>query len=166
MLRCSRDRSSARNRASLQFRAYESRPPRHTCCPSTRSMISMLSSMLATRQKARAPVGSPVDPRAIGSSTMRAKRRTSEGRGEENEEGEGPDYGRSFSASLGRFTILRAREGTGAKSRGQGDDYARLFNTKGSKTNTERRRAAARPVIDNVPGLSPFVMRQPFSKLR
>lgn len=34
---------------------------------------------------------------------------------------------------------------------GGGDDYARLFNTKGSKTNTEIRRAAARPVIDNVP---------------
>lgn len=39
-------------------------------------------------------------------------------------------------------------KGTG---KGEGDDYSRLFNTKGSKTNTEIRRAAARPVIDDVP---------------
>lgn len=54
------------------------------------------------------------------------------------------------------------------QERKRGDDYVRLFNTKGSKTNTEmRRRALARPVIDNVPDrVLPFVMRQPFSKLR
>lgn len=81
----------------------------------------------------------------------------------------GADYGRSFPTSLDPCSILRVRKSIGLRGTGkrEGDDYSRLFNTKGSKTNTEIRRAAARPVIDNVPDrASAFVMRQPFSKLR
>lgn len=62
------------------------------------------------------------------------------------------------------YVFAKVSKGTGKEG---GDDYVRLFNTKGSKTNTEIRRALARPVIDNVPDRAlPFVMRQPFSKLR
>lgn len=63
------------------------------------------------------------------------------------------------------YVFAKISKGTGKKE--GSDDYVRLFNTKGSKTNTEIRRALARPVIDNVPDrVLPFVMRQPFSKLR
>lgn len=65
----------------------------------------------------------------------------------------GADYGRSFPTLLEPYSILRVRKSIDSKGtgKGKGDDYSRLFNTKGSKTNTEIRRAAARPVIDNVP---------------
>lgn len=134
-----RRRRRRRRRESAISRTRSKTGHPDTCCRSIRLMIPY--GKLATWQK----VGQSA---RCGPGGDRKRHGTSE---------RGADYGRSFPTSLDPYSILRVCKSIGSKGTGKrkkrerGDDYSRLFNTKGSKTNTEIRRAAARPVIDNVP---------------
>lgn len=118
-------RRRARPRESAISRTHSKACHPDTCCRSIRSMISYAK--LTTRQK-------------VGQSARCEPRGRSEAaRGERKEDRLWAFFPILLkSLPLPPFPILHVRKSIGPK-RGREDDYARLFNTKGSKTNTEIR---------------------------
>lgn len=126
----------ARDCASLQFRARSKAGYPDTCCRSIRSMTPYAK--FRTRQKvgrsARCGLGGPKGDRKHHGASERG-----EGKGRQTIGVLPMHLPRSPSSRFYVFAKASARRGRG-ECRGE-DDYARLFNTKGSKTNTEVRRS-------------------------